>query len=140
MAFSLHRILPKNAALGLALAALVGCASVAASPETVVRQRAQENWKAMMKKDFDSTYQLTPPSYRAATPITLYKKGFGDAIEWTAAEVASVKCETEDKCLAHMKVEAKSLHPLNRRAPPLVNYFDETWIREGGQWWLFPTQ
>jgi hypothetical protein len=113
---------------------------MAANPEAVVRQRAEENWKAMMTKDFDRTYQLTPPSYRAATPLTLYKKGFGDAVQWTAAEVASVKCETEDKCVAHMKVEAKSMLPLNRRAPPLITYFDETWIREGGQWWLFPTQ
>jgi hypothetical protein len=42
--------------------------------------------------------------------------------------------------VVNTKVEAKPLLTLGRRElPPIVTYVDETWLREDGQWWLFPT-
>ena len=79
-----------------------------------------------------------PPSYRAVTTLDGYKKGFGAAVQLKAAQVERVKCETQDKCVATSKVEANA--PLARRStPPIVMYYDEVWVRENGQWWLFPT-
>jgi hypothetical protein len=41
--------------------------------------------------------------------------------------------------VATVKLVAKV--PLQRaNTPPIVTYYDEVWIRENGQWWLFPTQ
>jgi hypothetical protein len=38
-----------------------------------------------------------------------------------------------------MKLEARVA--LQRaRAAPIVTYYEEVWVRENGQWWLFPTQ
>lgn len=121
-------------------AALAGCATMSSKPEEVVRARATQSWKAMVANDLDKAYAYTTPSYRAATPLIRYKSNFGGAVKWTDAEVASVKCETEDKCVAQMKVTAIVTMNLRRGSiPPIVNYFDETWLRENGQWWLFPT-
>jgi hypothetical protein len=124
----------------LAFAALAGCASMSANPEAVVRVRAGETAKARIANDFDSVYQFTAPSFRAVTPLNGYKNTFVGPVQWSAAEVESVQCETQDKCVAKMKVQAKPLVRLgSRQAPSITSYFDETWIRENGQWWLFPT-
>jgi hypothetical protein len=123
----------------LAVAALAGCASMAKAPEETVRTRATDSWKARIANDLDTAYQFMPPSFRTVTPVQSYKNGFSGAVTWLSAEVVSVKCETPDKCLAYMKVEAKPLVATARRNPPISTYFDETWIREDGQWWLFPT-
>lgn len=140
MVFSAFPVFSRRLAAVLAVAALAGCASMSGSPEAVVRARATESWKARMANDLDRAYEFTPPSYRALTPLAAYKKSFGGAVQWNAAEVASVKCETQDKCVAQMKVEAKLALGLgSRRTPPITTYFDETWIRENGQWWVFPT-
>ena len=122
------------------IGAMAGCASMSPTPEEAVRTRATQSWKALVASDFDRSYEFLTPSYRAATTLNNYKKGFSGAVRWVAAEVASVKCESPDKCVANMKVEAVPILLGNRRAAaPIVNYFDETWLMENGQWWLFPT-
>lgn len=139
MVFSFSPVLKHSAAI-LAVVALAGCASLARTPEAMVSARAAQYWKAKVANDLDATYALTSPSYRAATSLDSYKKGFGSAVQLKSAAVDSVKCETEDKCVSLVKVEALPLVTLGRRnLPPLVTFIDETWIREGDQWWLFPT-
>jgi hypothetical protein len=124
----------------LATALLAGCATMASTPEEVVKKRAAQQWTARLANDFDTTYTFAPPSFRALTSLESYKKGFGKDVKIESAEVAEVKCESEDKCVAQVKVKAQPILLLNRRAVPhLVTYIDETWIREDGQWWLFPT-
>jgi hypothetical protein len=137
---SIFKVLARPFAAVLLAGAILGCATGAGKPDDVVRQRADQVWKALIASDFEKSYEYMPPSYRAVTPLQRYKNGFGGAIKWVGAEVVSVKCDTEDKCIAHMKVEARTvLRGFRKDMPPLVNYFDETWVREDGQWWLFPT-
>lgn len=140
MVFSVFPRVTRRLAALLAIAALAACASMSATPEMVVRARATEISKARIANDFDSAYLFTPPSFRAVNTLASYKNAVSGAVQWMSAEVVSVHCETQDKCLARMKVEAKPLLRLGTRpAPAVTNYYDETWIRENGQWWLFPT-
>lgn len=140
MAFVFHPVFIRRAAAVLASLALAGCATVSMKPEAVVRDRATQNWKARIAGDLDATYRFTTPSYRGATTLERYKGGFGGAVQLTSAEVTSVACESADKCVVNTKVEAKPMLMLGRRTlPPIVTYIDETWLREDGQWWLFPT-
>ena len=134
-----YRALSKTLAWAIAAAALAGCASMNSSPEEAVRDRATHSWNARVANDFDTAYRLTTPSFRAVTPLASYKNGFSGAVQWASAEVVSVSCDTTDKCLAKMKVVAKPLVLTMRRNLPITTYFDETWIREAGQWWHFPT-
>ena len=122
----------------LAAFALAGCASMATTPELAVRERATGHWKARLAGDQEAAYLFMPPSYRAVTTLEGYKKGFGTAAQLTAAQVEQVKCESQDKCVATSKIEAK-VGLRRASAPPIVTYYDEVWVRESGHWWLFPT-
>jgi len=125
-------------AAALATLAFAGCATVAATPELAVRERAVGHWKARMANDTEAAYAYMPPSYRAVKSLDSYKKSLGD-VQLTAAQVERVTCESADKCVATAKIEAKvTLRRAN--TPPIVTYYDETWIRENGQWWVFPAQ
>lgn len=140
MAFVLHPVFARAAALALAAAALTGCASMSNKPENAVRARATQYWNARVANQYDVTYTYLTPSFRGATSLETYKKGFGAAVQVKSAEVADVKCDSADKCVVNTKVEATPLLTLGRRSlPPIVTYVDETWLREDGQWWLFPT-
>lgn len=140
MAVSLNRACVNRVVYGLAAVVLSACATMGSTPEGMVRARAAEHWKARTAGNLDITYAYAPPSYRAATPLDRYKKGFGDAAQVVMAEVTDVKCETEDKCVATAKLEVKPVLVRGAKPPPLIMYYDEVWVREGGQWWLFPTQ
>ena len=140
MAFVFSSVFARSTALVLAVAALAGCASMATSPEAIVKQRATQQWQARIAGDLEKTYQFTTPSFRGGKTLESYKKGIGSAVVIKSAEVASVTCESEDKCVVNAKVEAQPNLMLGRRAvPPFTTYVDETWLREDGQWWLFPT-
>ena len=121
----------------LATAMLAGCGTMSKAPELSVRERATQRWSALIANDLEKSYSYMPPSYRAATPLDRYKNGFKGGLKWTGAEVVWVKCDTDDRCEARLKIDAQLGMP--RNAPPLTNYFNETWVREEGNWWLFPT-
>lgn len=140
MAFIFYPAFTKQAATVLAAVILAGCASMATTPEEVVKARATQQWKARIAGDLEASYKLTTPSFRGAKTLESYKKGFGGAVVIKSAEVATVTCENADKCVVSAKVEAQPNLVLGRRTlPPFTTYIDETWLREDGQWWLFPT-
>lgn len=118
--------------------ALWGCATTPATPELAVREKATEVWQAKVAGDYRKAYTYMPPSYRAVTTVEGYTKTMGAAVKLVGAEVVSVKCETEDKCVAHMKLEARAALARGMSAP-IVSHFNEVWVRESGGWWLFPT-
>jgi len=122
--------------LFLAAAFLAGCAAIApAKPEDVVRQRAQARWNALMEGDWAQAYRYMSPSYRALVEQKRYANQFGGGAAWLAAEPVKVAC-AEDRCTVEMKVTIRPL--LGARAgDPATTYFDETWIREEGQWWMY---
>lgn len=126
-------------AAGIAVALLAGCATAPSSapPERQVRERATQRWSALIGGDMEKAFAYMPPSYRSTTTVERYRRTFQGAVKWTGAEVAWVKCESDDKCTAHMKVDAQVMSM--RGSPAISNYFDEIWIREDAQWWLFPT-
>ena len=122
----------------LATVALWGCATAPATPELAVRQRAALVWQAKVAGDYDKAYTFMPPSYRTVTSVAAYRKTFGGAVKMVASEVTSVRCESEDKCIATMKLEARAALARGSSAP-ITTHFDEVWVREAGDWWLFPT-
>lgn len=128
----------RAAAACLAAVLLAGCATLSPAPEAAVKERATKRWASLLANDFDAAYGYMPPSFRAITTLDSYKRTFQGAVRWVAADVLWVKCETDDKCVARMKIDAQ--YSLSARSSaPLTSHFDETWIREDGRWWLFPT-
>ncbi|ADX47909.1 hypothetical protein Acav_4019 [Paracidovorax avenae ATCC 19860] len=116
--------------------ALAGCAALApATPEQAVKERAEAYWKARMAGQYEKTYALTPPSYRAAVTKEQFARQFGNAASVTAAEVTNVECQPE-KCVAKIKLTAKPMI-IGVKLNSIDTYLDETWVQEDGQWWRF---
>ena len=116
---------------------VVGCAGPYKSggPEAIVKERAEQRWQSLLKGDFDAVYKLTTPSYRAVSSLERFRGKFGNAAQWTDANVVSVNCEPK-KCLVTLEVEAR---PVARGSlkDPVSTAVKETWVEEEGQWWLY---
>ena len=120
----------------LAVLAVAGCAALSPkTPEEVVRTRAQERWNALLAGEWARAYALMAPSYRAVVEEKRFAGQFGGGVSWVAAEVVSVACE-KDRCTVQMKVTFRPVSGA-RRGSTLSSHFDETWIREEEQWWMF---
>lgn len=124
-------------ALGLGVA-LGGCAALTPkTPEETVAQRAEERWKLMMADKFEQSYEYTAPSYRALKEYKAYRLGYGPASAWLGAKVYKVTCPTEENCNVVLEVTVKNLTPI-RTPANLATALDETWVREGGRWYVLP--
>jgi hypothetical protein len=118
-------------------AVLSGCASLSSNrpPEVVVRERAAERAEAFVKGDLDRSYSLTAPSYRKLRDLNAYKRSFGPSAQWVSAEVKNVSCEPV-RCKVAMSVGVKPLIP-GRFGDTITVQFEETWLLEDGNWWLY---
>jgi cell division ATPase FtsA len=68
-----------------------------------------------------------------------FKASFGNAVDTVSATVETVTCETLEKCVAQVKLEVKPLAVRAFASTIVTTYANETWLLEGGQWWLFQT-
>ncbi len=129
----------KLAVLGVALAILGGCASMGAgTKEDVVTQRANERWAALIKGDINAAYVYNTPGYRANVSTQKYIEQRGKDVRVLKGEVLKVTCETDDKCVAQVRLTATAPFLLTQKKPSqIVTHVDETWLLENGQWWIF---
>lgn len=125
----------------VAVTAVAGCAGLTtpAAPEQVVRQLATQRWQALLAKDFDKAYEFSVPSYRALKTAEYYKnKRQATPVKWISAEIFNVECEAS-KCAVRIKLESKPIVPFSNFDGTIVGGLDETWVLEGGKWWMFET-
>jgi hypothetical protein len=98
------------------------------APAEVVKERAQARWNALVSGDATAAYAYFTPTTRQTLKAEDYassiKKGF-----WKSVTVDRVECGNADLCTAFASVEYQ--HRLGRVTTPL----QETWIREGRNWW-----
>ena len=116
-------------------AALAACA---AQPETraiepkraesVVVERAQARWNALVAGKLSEAYQFYSPASREAFSyedfIRSIRLGF-----WKSAQVEKAVCESEDACVADVYIEYSYKGSMIRTA------ISEAWIRKDGTWW-----
>ena len=128
--------LRRPAWLLLATVLLAGCAALSpAKPEDLVRQRAQARWDALLAGEWGKAYRYMAPSYRALVQEKRYANQFGGGAGWVAAEVVNVNCQ-EDRCAVRMKITFRPIMGV-RSGDTAATHFDETWIREEGEWWMY---
>lgn len=125
----------KAGILVLTIGAMAGCATVKPEPpELVVRKLATQRWQALLAGEFDKAYALATPGYRQIYDAEAYRKQRQAPVKWLAAEVYSVKCQ-EVKCQVTVRLQSKPVVPV-MRGIVLDSGIDETWVQEGGQWWM----
>ena len=133
------KTLPSRLAPLLAAAWLVGCAALAPTPQTpeeIVQARADARWAAMLKRDFATAYGYLAPGVRALTPERTFVASVGNAVQWVNAKTARVRCAEAGRCVASVRIEAKVFNPRMKNAT-VTTYYDEAWVLQNGQWWLF---
>jgi hypothetical protein len=103
--------------------------------EALVVKRAQERWDAARAADFEKSYSYTLPSYRALTSLKMFRAAKVGEAGLVGADVISAKC-SQFSC--DVKVGIKFLSPfMSMPGVELSTFFDERWVLEDGQWWLF---
>lgn len=117
---------------------LAGCATpqVQGSPENIVRQRAKARWDALIAGDTEKAYQFLQPAYRAVRNLKFYQSSVArGATQWTGVDVIGVECKP-DVCSARIRMDYKLALGMGSGAA-FNTHFDEQWIMEKGNWWLY---
>jgi hypothetical protein len=96
--------------------------------ETVVSARAEARWKAMIAHDLDGAYEFLSPGSKSANPPAAFKAKIRP-LDWRSAKALSAKCDNE-KCSVEVKVAFS-----DRRFGEVNTVLEETWIKDGGNWW-----
>jgi hypothetical protein len=136
--YMLRRDIARWCGAAVAVAALVGCATTPAEPpQDIVRQLATQRWQALLAKDYKRAYDMSAPAYRKLNTADVYAiRKASVPVRWLSAKVLRVDCESEDRCTARVEIESRPIAPLAPKMP-LVGVISETWVRDGGQWWMF---
>jgi len=130
-----RKLVLASALLGAAL--LAGCAapSVQVAPEDAVRLRAKARWDALIAGEFEKAYQFLQPSYRPLRDFDSYRRTVaGGLSKWTGADVVGVECAAE-ACTARIRIDYQV--PAMMRGATLNTHYDEKWVSEKGNWWLY---
>ena len=136
---ALRKILIATAVLAPLL--LSACATTPASPEDIVRERAQLRWDSILSRDYATAYELYSPGYRSqATPVDFEISMRLRSVRWTSAEFYSVECG-ENTCEVTFKVGWR----VNTPVPGVAvyngsSYIPGQWVRTRGEWWYRPTE
>ncbi|CAN5494932.1 hypothetical protein BH11PSE11_BH11PSE11_13000 [soil metagenome] len=103
-------------------------AASADDPKVVVATRAEERWKALMVGNVNKAYEYFSPATREIMPFSVYQAKLKPGL-WRAIKVKSVVCEAE-LCKAALLL-TYDLRDIKGMEMDL----EESWIKEGGNWW-----
>lgn len=114
-----------------------------AAAEAAVRQRAQQRADAIVRNDSAAAYALAAPSYRRLVTLEVYAMRRAAApVQWLAARVHQVQCpmdgaEPPVRCSVQLEVTSQLRLPLAGAArAPFTGFLQQTWVRDGDQWWM----
>jgi hypothetical protein len=124
----------------LAVMLLSACATTStASPEDIVKERAQARWDALLDGDFATAYSYFSPGYRSTITVVDFEIGVRmRKVQYRTAEYLGHSCEN-DVCTVQIKVGYLVARPV----PGLDNWesesmLSEQWINSDGEWWFLP--
>lgn len=123
--------------VGLAAVVLVLAGCTATSPADEVKARSLAYWAAMKGGDYSVAYGFLSPGFRARVSKDAFAARFIGKTRWDGADLRSVNCEDE-RCV--VTVDAQFTFLGNELFPTYSNstQVEESWIREGSEWWLVP--
>jgi hypothetical protein len=110
-----------------------GCGPV--DREQALRQRVQERWAALIKKDWAVAYSFEAPVFRAAYPLEQYQAKFGKDIIWEAVTINHVLFEGDEVATVYVNVQYQPVRLIAGEAHRFNSQVTEKWIRSADQWW-----
>jgi hypothetical protein len=103
--------------------------------EQALRQRVQERWAALIKKDWAVAYSFEAPVFRAAYPLEQYQAKFGKDIIWEAVTINHVLFEGDEVATVYVNVQYQPVRLIAGEAHRFDSQVTEKWIRSADQWW-----
>ena len=118
----------------MAVLAAAGCATPPAAPlsqdakQSLVAERAQQRWDALIKNDLDAAYLYVSPASRQVVSLDKFKADIRRGA-FRAARVEATTCDG-DACSVRLAVTYD--HP---KMKGITTPLGEAWIIDGGQAW-----
>jgi len=98
--------------------------------KAIVAERAQKWVDLVMKGQLDQAYEYFSPASRATLSFEAFRKRAAGSRMWRAVKLDKVDCRP-DACQVTMFLEY-DLFELKG----LKRTYEETWVKDGGNWWL----
>jgi hypothetical protein len=139
-----------NRSFSVLLAALVVLLSACAagtpapsadrSPEEHLSARAAARWQHLIAGEWEQAYALLTPGYREVNDFDAYRQTMRERkIDWTAAHVTGVECESESRCTVRVRMEYSVIGGIpGVRDMSSVRTSAETWLKLGKDWYFLP--
>lgn len=138
--------IPRVLALSLLAALLAACAGGGTkrggTPEEQVKARAEARWTLVLAQDLPKAYAFFTAGYREANSLERYESSIRNRqINWTAARVGNVLCDTPERCIAKVSVDYTLIGGMpGAKDVSATQVIDENWLHLGGQWYLLPSR
>lgn len=129
---------PHIAVLSGLLALLIGTCAYGARDDgasvTLVEERAQARWDALLAGNTELAYEFTNPGFRSAISPEGYHHRVASGTRWIAARVERVECE-QRRCEVSVDVTYQLTEP--DLGLDFEETFEEIWIFVDDQWWIY---
>lgn len=104
--------------------------------QALLEQRVTARWDALIRRDFETAYSFTSPSYRALFPLNAFKSQFGESADWRRIEVVKVDFKGEDAATVGINLYFGYHHSGAEKSEfEIKTYVQEPWVSVDGQWW-----
>lgn len=121
-----------------------GCASFKGSglesDASVLHERAEERWEALLNKDWEKAYSFELPEYRKTHDLSKYKRRYGSSIQWKHVTIKSVDIQ-EDQKTADVSGELTYQFVAPGAGGGMVETMTsikERWLKKESEWWFIP--
>ena len=133
-------IKPASVFVLLLLMLLSACATTP-SPDSIVKERAETRWEALLSRDYASAYSFYSPGYRSTASVTDFEIEIRlRRVRLTTAEYLKHNCD-ENTCTVSFRVGYRVGSPV-----PGITTWDgydlitDQWVKTGGEWWYLPEE
>ena len=123
-----------------------GCAGIKGSglgsDASILHERAEERWEALLNKDWEEAYSYELPEYRKTHDLSKYKRRYGSSLQWMHVTIKAVDIKEDQK---NADVSGELTYQFT--APPgpgsegkvqATAPFKERWLKKESEWWFTP--
>ena len=104
-----------------------------------VGQRAVDRWNYLIKGEADKAYDYLSPGFRATKTRADYANEMNNRpVRWTKVYLHSETCDKPDVCKIILMIEYEAVLPGTSKPTSAPAFINETWIKDGGKWWMLP--
>jgi hypothetical protein len=105
-----------------------------AAKEQRLRERVQQRWDAVVKRDFEKAFEFETPEYRKGHTAEDYGRQFGTMVQWHMARVKDIGYHSPDEAEVVVALDFSFPLPAGEDAKTTIDA-REKWVFLEGDWW-----